>query len=127
MKIFGNMAKNTEIEPISNTLNIVGFGSEIKGEVTTTGDIRIDGTLQGNISVKGKIVIGETGRIVGNVICKQCDVIGVVEGNITTYDLLSLKANCNVQGDMLCTKLSIEPSAKFSGKCDMNQQLSENI
>lgn len=125
MKIIGNMAKNTEVEPISNTLNIVGFGSEIKGEVTTSGDIRIDGTLQGNITVKGKIVIGETGRIVGNVTCKQCDIIGYVEGNIAVSDLLSLKASCNVLGDMVCSKLSIEPGAKFTGKCDMNQQVAE--
>jgi Integral membrane protein CcmA involved in cell shape determination len=127
MKILGNMAKTTEVEPISNTLNIIGFGSEIKGEVLTPGDIRINGTLEGNISVKGKIVIGETGRIVGNIICKQCDVIGLVEGNINAQDLLSLKASSNVIGDMLCSKLSIEPGARFTGKCDMNQQVEENL
>jgi len=121
------MAKNVDVEPISNSLNIIGFGSEIKGEVTTTGDIRIDGTLTGNISVTGKIVIGETGRIVGNVFCKQCDVIGFVEGNISTQDMLSLKASSNVVGDMICLKLSIEPGAKFSGKCDMNQKLGEIV
>jgi cytoskeletal protein CcmA (bactofilin family) len=127
MKIFGNMAKNVDVEPISNSLNIIGFGSEIKGEVITTGDIRIDGTLTGNITVTGKIVVGETGRIVGNVFCKQCDVIGFVEGNITTQDLLSLKVSSNVIGDMICAKLSIEPGAKFTGKCDMNQKLGENL
>lgn len=121
------MAKNIEVEPISNTLNIIGFGSEIKGEIVTNGDIRIDGVLQGNIAVKGKIVVGETGRIIGNIACKQCDVIGNVEGNIISQDLLSLKATCNVVGDMVCTKLSIEPGAKFSGKCDMNQQISESL
>jgi cytoskeletal protein CcmA (bactofilin family) len=119
------MAKYTEVEPVSNNLNIIGFGSEIKGEVSTNGDIRIDGTLNGNITVKGKIVIGETGRIIGNIFCKQCDVIGYVEGNITTQDLLSLKVSSNVVGDMICTKLSIEPGAKFSGKCDMNQKIGE--
>ncbi len=121
------MAKNVDVEPISNSLNIIGFGSEIKGEVITTGDIRIDGTLTGNITVTGKIVVGETGRIVGNVFCKQCDVIGFVEGNITTQDLLSLKVSSNVIGDMICAKLSIEPGAKFTGKCDMNQKLGENL
>ncbi|WP_320054742.1 polymer-forming cytoskeletal protein [uncultured Acetobacteroides sp.] len=121
MKLLGNMAKNVEVEPMSNNLNILGFGSEIKGEVATNGDIRIDGTLNGNITAKGKIVVGETGRIVGNVYSKQCDVFGYVEGNINTQDILSLKVSANVNGDMVCAKLSIEPGAKFSGKCDMNQ------
>jgi cytoskeletal protein CcmA (bactofilin family) len=126
MKIIGNMAKNTEVEPLSNTLNIIGFGSEIKGEVATSGDIRIDGTLQGNITVRGKIVVGETGRIIGNISCKQCDIIGYVEGNISVQDLLSLKVTSNVLGDMICSKLSIEPGAKFTGKCDMNQNITES-
>lgn len=127
MKIPGKMAKSTEVEPISNNLNIIGFGSEIKGEVSTNGDIRIDGTLNGNITAKGKIVVGETGRVVGNIVCKQCDVFGYVEGNVSVQDTLSLKISANVNGDMVCAKLSIEPGAKFSGKCDMNQALSEAL
>jgi len=125
MKILGKMAKSTEVEPISNNLNIIGFGSEIRGEVSTNGDIRIDGTLNGNITAKGKIVVGETGRIVGNIACKQCDVFGYVEGNVNAQDTLSLKVSASVNGDMVCAKLSIEPGAKFSGKCDMNQALGE--
>lgn len=127
MKILGNMAKSTEVEPVSNNLNIIGFGSEIKGEVNTNGDIRIDGTVNGNITVKGKIVVGETGRILGNIYCKQCDVFGYVEGNVNTQDLLSLKASSSVNGDMVCSKLAIEPGAKFTGKCDMNQIPEENL
>lgn len=125
MKILGGMAKNTEVEPISNNLNIIGFGSEIKGEVATNGDIRIDGQLQGSITVKGKIVVGETGKIIGNIICKQCDVIGTVEGNIMAQDLLSLKLSAIVQGDMVCNKLAIEPGARFTGKCEMNKEVGE--
>jgi cytoskeletal protein CcmA (bactofilin family) len=125
MKILGNMAKNVEVEPMSNNLNIIGFGSEIKGEVSTNGDIRIDGTLNGNIAAKGKIVVGETGRVVGNILSKQCDVFGYVEGNVNTQDILSLKASASVNGDMVCAKLSIEPGAKFSGKCDMSQPVVE--
>lgn len=121
------MAKNTEVEPISNNLNIIGFGSEIRGEVSTNGDIRIDGTLNGNITAKGKIVVGETGRVVGNISCKQCDIFGYVEGNVGAQDTLSLKASASVNGDMVCAKLSIEPGAKFSGKCDMNQAMGDAL
>ena len=61
------MAKFTEIE--NNAINLIGVGTEIKGDVSSNGDIRIDGILQGNLKTKGKVVIGETGTVKGEIKC----------------------------------------------------------
>jgi cytoskeletal protein CcmA (bactofilin family) len=114
------MAKNNIIEnPIINT---IGKGTSIKGDIKSNGDFRIDGKLNGSIQSEGKIVIGETGFIEGEIICQNADISGTVKANIKTSDLLSLKSTCHVDGAIITDKLAIEPGAKFSGTCSMDQK-----
>jgi cytoskeletal protein CcmA (bactofilin family) len=113
------MAKYNETETMSNNINLIGFGTEIHGDITCNGDLRIDGTLIGNIMAKGKVVVGETGKIKGEVASKNTDISGVVDGKITVSELLSLKSTAKVNGDMFTSRLAIEPGSKFTGYCDM--------
>jgi cytoskeletal protein CcmA (bactofilin family) len=115
-----NMAKYNENETTSNNINLIGFGTEIHGDITCNGDLRIDGALVGNISAKGKIVIGETGKIKGEIACKNADVSGSLDGKITVSELLSLKTTAKVVGDMSTNRLAIEPGSRFTGYCDMS-------
>jgi cytoskeletal protein CcmA (bactofilin family) len=112
------MAKNNESEPAA--INLISNGTDITGDIRSNGDIRIDGTLTGNLNTKGKVVIGPTGKISGEVICKNSEVSGVVEGKISVNQLLNLKASSRILGDIATSKLSIEPGAKFTGNCKMN-------
>lgn len=113
------MSKFTE--PDNNTINLISAGTEITGDIISNGDIRIDGTVTGTLNAKGKIVIGPTGKIRGEVICKNSEISGAIEGKITVSQLLNLKASCKIQGDIATSKLSIEPGAKFSGNCKMSE------
>jgi cytoskeletal protein CcmA (bactofilin family) len=107
-------------ETDSNSINLVGVGTVITGDVNSNGDIRIDGTLNGNLVTKGKVVIGETGKAKGEINCKNSDVSGEIEGKIVVTELLSLKAASKINGDIIANKLAIEPGAKFTGNCTMN-------
>ena len=84
------MAKIMETE--NNVINQIGVGTEITGDVSTNGDIRFDGVLTGNLKTKGKVVIGETGAVKGEINCKNSVVEGKVEGKISVGELLTLKA-----------------------------------
>jgi cytoskeletal protein CcmA (bactofilin family) len=112
------MAKNNEIEPAA--INLISNGTDISGDIKSTGDIRIDGTLTGNLTTKGKVVIGVTGKVNGEVICKNSEVSGSIEGKISVSQLLILKASSKILGDIATSKLSIEPGAKFTGNCKMS-------
>jgi cytoskeletal protein CcmA (bactofilin family) len=112
------MAKNNIVETPS--INTIGKGTSIKGDVKSNGDFRIDGELNGSIQSDGKIVIGATGTVHGEVNCQNADISGTVEANIKVKELLSLKASCNVNGDIVTNKLAIEPGARFSGTCSMD-------
>ncbi len=110
-------------EPDNNAINLIGVGTSITGDVESTGDIRIDGSLNGNIRTKGKVVVGTTGNVKGEIICKNADVEGKIEGKVTVHELLTLKSTSLIQGDIIAKKLAIEPGAKFTGSC----QMSENV
>lgn len=112
------MAKYNETETVA--INLVSNGTDITGDIKSNGDIRIDGSLTGNLNTKGKVVIGTTGKVKGEVICKNSEVSGIVEGKIIVNQLLILKASSKIFGDIATTKLSIEPGAIFSGNCKMS-------
>ncbi|MBI5218316.1 MAG: polymer-forming cytoskeletal protein [Bacteroidia bacterium] len=108
-----------KIETESNSLNIIGGGTVVKGEILCDGDLRIDGTLNGNLTTKGKVVIGVTGNVNGEINCKNSDISGKIEGKIRVSELLSLKSTAKISGDIITNKLAIEPSAVFTGTCNM--------
>jgi cytoskeletal protein CcmA (bactofilin family) len=115
------MAKYNETE--TPAINLISNGTDITGDIKSTGDIRIDGTLSGNLATKGKVVIGTTGKVKGEIICRNSEVSGSIEGKITVNQLLILKASSKILGDIATSKLSIEPGAIFSGNCKMSENI----
>jgi cytoskeletal protein CcmA (bactofilin family) len=112
------MAKVNEID--SSSINILGAGTIVKGEISANGDFRIDGTLIGTINAKGKLVVGATGNVEGEIICQNADFSGSIKANVSVLEMLSLKSTSKLIGDISVNKLSIEPGAQFSGSCNMN-------
>ncbi len=114
------MAKISENEVQNNSINIIGAGTVINGDIQSEGDIRIDGTLKGNLVTRGKVVVGPTGFIHGEITCRNADLSGRTEGKVMVSELLALKASAKVKGEIHTAKLSIEPNAVFTGTCNMS-------
>jgi cytoskeletal protein CcmA (bactofilin family) len=112
------MAKMAETDN-TNKINMISIGTTIEGNISSSENIRFDGNLIGNLNTKGKVFIGQTGRIAGEIRCKNCEVEGVVEGRVVVEELLSLRAVSKLYGEIKTGKLAIEPGATFTGKCDM--------
>jgi cytoskeletal protein CcmA (bactofilin family) len=103
----------------ANSINQIGSGTTIKGDITSNEAIRIDGTLEGSLNTKGKLVLGATGIIEGEVICQNADVWGTIKGQVAVGELLSLKSTAKINGDINTNKLAVEPGATFTGACSM--------
>jgi cytoskeletal protein CcmA (bactofilin family) len=99
--------------------NALAFGTTVKGDVTTDGDFRLDGRIEGTISCGGKIVIGPTAQVEGDIISVNAEILGAVVGSITTSEVLVLKPTAVIKGIITTHALVVEPSAKFSGTCNM--------
>ena len=85
-----HMARNNEVE--SPAINIIRKGTEITGDVSCSGDIRIDGRLKGTLSSEGKVVVGQSGIIDGEITCKNADISGTIKAKLVVKELLQLKA-----------------------------------
>jgi len=109
----------------SGALNIVGAGTSIEGNVISSGDIRIDGSLKGTVKTRGKLVVGPSGNVEGEVYCQNADISGSIRGKVNVTELLSLKGTAKLSGEISTGKLSIEPGADFSGSCSMGGVVKE--
>ena len=101
--------------------NLIGKDTIIKGDVQSSGDIRIDGQLIGSLKSNGKIVVGQTGIVEGDLTCKQADISGMVKGILKCEELTSLKSTSKVEIELITKQLFIEVGAVFTGKCQMSQ------
>lgn len=112
------MAKNDTMLSV-NSISRISSGTIIKGEIVSPGDIRIDGNFEGKIQSRGRVVIGETALIKGDIVCDNVDLWGKVDGNVFVKDTLALKEGCVVNGNLHIKKLSVELGATFNGNCKM--------
>lgn len=110
-------SQSERFAPTNATL--ISAGTVLTGDVTSDSDLRIDGTIKGNVICKAKIIIGETGYVEGNIDGQNADITGKVLGSLAIKDLLQLKNNGNIQGNIAAGKLQIDPTATFNGQCQM--------
>ncbi|MFT7155011.1 MAG: cytoskeletal protein CcmA (bactofilin family) [Parvicella sp.] len=125
----GNTNTNTKMSNSNSPerLNRIVEGTRIEGEINSESNIRIDGHVTGTIKTKGRVVIGTTGVIEGDVYCLNADVEGVIRGTIQVGDLLSLKTTAKITGDISTKKLLIESGAEFNGSCNMGEEAKSSI
>ena len=119
------MAKIGETES-TNKINMIGVGTTIEGSISSSENIRFDGNLIGNLNTNGKVFIGQSGKVSGEIRCKNCEVEGVIDGKIIVTELLSLRSMSKVFGEIKTGKLAIEPGAILTGKCDMGGKKEES-
>jgi cytoskeletal protein CcmA (bactofilin family) len=103
----------------TGSINLIGAGTSIKGDITSNGDVRIDGILTGNVQLAGKLVLGSSGKIEGNIECVNADLSGEITGLVKVKETLSLKSSAKINGDIVTSKLAIEAGAIFTGTCNM--------
>ena len=99
--------------------NRIEANTHIKGDISSQADFRIDGVLEGNLTTTGKVVIGASGKITGNVSCVQADIAGGFEGELEVAELLNLQETAKIEGQIYTQKLAISPGAVFNAKCSM--------
>ncbi|MEG0795115.1 MAG: polymer-forming cytoskeletal protein [Odoribacter sp.] len=106
-------------ENSANAVNLLCEGTVIVGDIKTKSDIRIDGIIKGKIITSGRLVMGSSAKIEGDIDCANVDNQGVVIGNIVATGAVSLKSPAKVVGNILAAVISIEPGVVFNGNCQM--------
>lgn len=121
------MFSKKEKQPYTDLLgktNRIVEATKIKGDIFSPADFRLDGELIGNFTSNGKLVIGPSGKVIGDIVCKNVDIEGEFKGKLVATEMLNLKATARVEGEVNIGKLAIEPGALFTATCVM--KTSEN-
>jgi cytoskeletal protein CcmA (bactofilin family) len=122
--MFGNKKdKNMAKENLTIRPNTIAQGTVITGDIKTAGSLRLDGELIGTIESNEKVVIGKTGKVKGKIHCRNIDISGELEGELTVDELSSFTKSAKITGNVTTKQLSIEAGALFTGSCDMGDSI----
>lgn len=97
----------------------IAAGTVITGDIEAKGGFRIEGTIKGNVTTAGKVVISKGGFIEGNLNCQNADFEGKFKGKLVVQDTLTLRSTAVIEGEVISGKLSVEPGACFNATCEM--------
>lgn len=100
---------------------IIGAESTVRGELSISGTVRIDGTVEGDIEA-GFVVVGESGSVRGNIRSRGTVVGGRIDGNIDSSETVELKNSARVLGEIRTAKLVMSEGALFDGLSCMQQK-----
>lgn len=103
--------------------NLIIAGTKLMGDIVTDSNIHIEGEIHGNIACKGKVTIGSSGRVKGNLNCLTCEIYGKIDGELKVEDLLTLKETSRIHGNIETLKLKIDEGSFFEGTCKMSSVL----
>ena len=115
--------KKKQKSDFSKGQNKISQGTTLTGNIVSEGNFRIEGKLDGNIDITGKVVISETGMIKGEVVCENADIEGHFEGKLKVKTCLTLKSTANITGDVVADQLIVESGAKFNATCQMSDHV----
>jgi cytoskeletal protein CcmA (bactofilin family) len=105
--------KKKKIVPSAH--GIFSIGVTVTGEIQSKDDLRIDGNITGNICCDGKVVVGESGIVTGNITCAVLELFGSICGDVRVSGLFSLHESSQFKGEAYAADLEIEPKARFIG------------
>jgi len=114
------MLKGTSYEGTrSEEATVISRGVKIEGKLSCSGNIRLDGEVQGDISSQGIVIIGENGGVSGQINADSVTIGGKVTGTIRAKDKVVLEAKANLKGDIITKTLLVEAGAIFNGNSKM--------
>ena len=117
------MANNVNVNDVTR----IAAGAKFTGDMTTLNDIRIDGTFEGRLYSRARVVVGEKAVVKGDIFASYIDFNGtMLGGNFYVKDTLSLKAGCTVNGDLYFQRFQVELDARFTGKCQVIDEAAFN-
>ncbi len=116
--------KNTTFEDgKTEEITIISNGVKLEGKITTSGNIRVDGEIQGDIVSQSNVTVGENGQVNGKINASVIMIGGKVSGSVSAKEKLVLESKANLKGDIFAKILMVEAGAKFDG----NSKIGDSI
>src|ERR1019366_9060481 len=100
----------------------IGKGLFIKGEISGSESLFVDGKVEGSINLPGnRVTVGRNGQVAANITAREIVVLGKVRGNVVASDRVDIRAEGSLSGDVAAARISIEDGAFFKGGIDIRK------
>lgn len=119
--------KETNVPVYDKVDTLIGKTANFKGNLHAAGTVRVEGCLEGELKIDGDVVIGESGKVIGNVIASNAHIGGKIEGNICIKGQVHLTPSSSINGDIEVGNLIVDEGAVFTGKCIMINKITEPV
>ncbi len=111
----------------SGAVNTLVKGTLAEGTIKCESDLRVDGTIKGKLDCAAKLIIGPSGLVDGEVRCQSAVIEGAFRGVLRVKDLLNVRENAKIDGDIFTDRLIVQSGAKFNVACKMQSGMVEDV
>jgi cytoskeletal protein CcmA (bactofilin family) len=105
--------------------NYISAGTVIEGNIISTEDLRMDGTIKGDIKTTGCLILGKGSNVEGNILASEAEVAGLITGTVESKGSLTIRATCKIFGDIITRSLNVESGSSFNGRCKVGGDADE--
>ena len=106
---------------------VIGEGIQVRGEVQGSGDLVVEGRLEGHVTLEDHLMVEQSGAVMADVDIREMSVHGQMSGNIEASERVSISSTALVIGDITTPRLVIEDGARFRGTVIMDVPLPDDI
>ena len=112
---------------MADTACVIGKGIQIRGNLSGSGDLVVEGRVEGHIALQDHLLVEQTGTVVADVDTQELTVNGNMSGNITAAERVSISSSATVVGDIRTPRLVISDGGRFRGTVEMDVPLPKDI
>ncbi len=105
--------------------NYISAGTVIEGNIISHEDLRMDGTVKGDIRTTGCLILGKDSNVEGNILASEAEVAGLITGTVESKGSLTIRATCKIFGDIITRSLNVESGSSFNGRCKVGGEADE--
>ena len=105
--------------------NYISAGTVIEGNIISHEDLRMDGTVKGDIRTTGSLILGKDSNVEGNILAAEAEVAGLITGTVESKGSLTIRATCKIFGDIVTRSLNVESGSSFNGRCKVGGEADE--
>jgi len=121
-------AASRPTSPASGDQATIGKGLLIKGEISGSESLYIDGKVEGSINLPGnRVTVGRNGQVAASINAREIVVLGKVRGNVTATDRVDIRVEGSLSGDVSAARISIEDGAYFKGGIDIRKPEAKSV
>lgn len=110
---------------LSDVVSIVAPGMTIQGDVMCDGTIRVEGKIEGSVKATKSVVIGKSGRVIGDVDTQDVVIGGTVVGTVAAASRVELQETCKIEGDIRSRRVKLEEGGRIEGRLYMSAKTAE--